>query len=153
QADLVAAGIPYAIDGPNGPLFADFHSLRHTFITNLANGGVHPKTAQTLARHSTITLTMDRYSHTLVGEQVEALNLLPDLSQANREAVRATGTIDAAPSEKNLASLGAPSAENRGKKLGENRRKTHENKGVAAAAPSDPRLARNLAENLALSER
>ena len=33
---------------------ADFHALRHTFITNLAAGGVHPKVAQTLARHSTI---------------------------------------------------------------------------------------------------
>ena len=39
-----------------------FHALRHTFITNLARSGVHPKTAQSLARHSTITLTMDRYS-------------------------------------------------------------------------------------------
>lgn len=39
---------------------ADFHALRHTFISNLAAGGVHPKTAQSLARHSTITLTMDR---------------------------------------------------------------------------------------------
>ncbi len=45
----------------------DFHALRHTFITNLARGGVHPKTAQSLARHSTITLTMDRYSHTVLG--------------------------------------------------------------------------------------
>lgn len=29
---------------------ADFHALRHTFISNLAAGGVHPKTAQALAR-------------------------------------------------------------------------------------------------------
>ena len=29
---------------------ADFHALRHTFITNLARGGVHPKVAQALAR-------------------------------------------------------------------------------------------------------
>lgn len=42
---------------------ADFHALRHTYITNLATAGVSPKTAQTLARHSTITLTMDRYTH------------------------------------------------------------------------------------------
>jgi len=27
--DLEAAGIPYAAEGPDGPLFADFHSLRH----------------------------------------------------------------------------------------------------------------------------
>jgi hypothetical protein len=39
---------------------ADFHALRHTYISNLASAGVHPKIAQALARHSTITLTMDR---------------------------------------------------------------------------------------------
>ncbi|MCG3139153.1 MAG: hypothetical protein HJJLKODD_03032 [Phycisphaerae bacterium] len=39
---------------------ADFHCLRHTFITNLISAGVKPHTAQLLARHSTITLTMDR---------------------------------------------------------------------------------------------
>src|SRR5262249_28816116 len=69
----------------------DFHALRHTFITNLANGGVHPKVAQALARHSTITLTMDRYSHTLVEEQSAALAALPDLTLCT-EAIKATGT-------------------------------------------------------------
>jgi site-specific recombinase XerD len=39
---------------------ADFHSLRHTFVTNLVNAGVAPKDAKELVRHSTITLTMDR---------------------------------------------------------------------------------------------
>jgi len=68
-------------------LVADFHSLRHTFISNLARGGVHPKVAQSLARHSTITLTMDRYSHTLVGEHADALAVLPDLSATGRQAV------------------------------------------------------------------
>jgi hypothetical protein len=32
--------------------YADFHANRHTFITNLGRAGVNPKTAQTLARHS-----------------------------------------------------------------------------------------------------
>jgi site-specific recombinase XerD len=32
---------------------ADFHSLRHTFVTNLVNAGVAPKDAKELARHST----------------------------------------------------------------------------------------------------
>jgi integrase len=40
-----------------------FHSLRHGFITYLVTANVPPKVAQTLARHSTITLTMDRYTH------------------------------------------------------------------------------------------
>ncbi len=78
---------------------ADFHSLRHTFISSLARGGVHPKIAQQLARHSTITLTMDRYSHTVIGELWDGLAVLPDLSpiKPERERQRATGTRDIAP--------------------------------------------------------
>lgn len=41
----------------NDGLFADFHANRHTFISNLAKAGVHPKLAQTLARHSTARST------------------------------------------------------------------------------------------------
>ena len=72
----------------------DFHAFRHTFITNLTRGGVHPKDAQTLARHSTIALTMDRYAHTARGSVAKALDALPDLSAptAERERRRATGT-------------------------------------------------------------
>jgi integrase len=63
RKDLEAAGIPYEVKGAAGSQFADFHSLRHTYITLLAKRGVHPKEAQALARHSTIGLTMDRYTH------------------------------------------------------------------------------------------
>jgi integrase len=89
RADLAAAGIAYRSEAGR---VADFHGLRHTFISNLARGGVHPKLAQQLARHSTITLTMDRYSHTLLGDLRGALAALPDLSGPAREAARATGT-------------------------------------------------------------
>ena len=41
----------------------DFPSLRHGFITYLVTANVPPKVAQMLARHSTISLTMDRYTH------------------------------------------------------------------------------------------
>ena len=78
-------------------LVADFHSLRHTFISNLARAGVHPKLAQSLARHSDINLTMSRYTHTTRGEQSEALAALPDLSIAAADELRATGTTDAVP--------------------------------------------------------
>ena len=40
----------------------DFHSLRTTFITNLARQNVHPRKAQELARHSDINLTMKFYT-------------------------------------------------------------------------------------------
>ena len=76
QVDLKAAGIPYC--DQNGR-YADWHALRHTFITNLARAGVHPRVAQSLARHCTITLTMDRYTHVLHEQEVDALSRLPDL--------------------------------------------------------------------------
>jgi integrase len=59
--------------------YADFHANRHTFITNLGRVGVHPKTAQTLARHSDIRLTMNVYSHTDLAEKTEAVRRLPGL--------------------------------------------------------------------------
>jgi integrase len=61
--------------------FADFHSLRHTFITNLGLAKVAPKTAQTLARHSSISLTMNIYTHISEGEHIEAINSLPSISR------------------------------------------------------------------------
>jgi hypothetical protein len=59
--------------------YADFHANRHTFITNLGRAGVNPKTAQTLARHSDIRLTMNIYSHTDLLEKTEAVRRLPGL--------------------------------------------------------------------------
>jgi len=107
RADLEAAGIPYRDESGR---VADFHSLRHTFVTNLANSGVHPKVAQALARHSTVTLTMDRYSHTYMGEQSEAVAALPDLSQTMAQEARATGTDGKAHLAEYLASEGGRSA-------------------------------------------
>ncbi len=66
--------------------YADFHALRHSFISNLARAGVHPKTAQSLARHSTITLTMDRYSHCLRSEERAALDSLPSVVPQRAES-------------------------------------------------------------------
>ena len=77
RSDLQAADIPYCDASGR---YADFHALRHTFITNLARSGAHPSAAQTLARHSTITLTMDRYTHTIPEQLTAALEKLPDLS-------------------------------------------------------------------------
>ena len=74
--DLAAASIPYQDD--SGRYF-DFHAMRGQFISLLAAGGVHPEVAQALARHSTITLTMDTYAHVLPQAQREALALMDDL--------------------------------------------------------------------------
>jgi len=65
--------------------FADFHCLRHTFITNLGRAKVSPKTAQTLARHSDISLTMNIYSHIDQDEQIQAINSLPSPEPRSEE--------------------------------------------------------------------
>ena len=39
-------------------------------------GGVHPKVAKELARHSTIALTMDRYTHVELDEMARGVNSL-----------------------------------------------------------------------------
>lgn len=74
RADLAAAGIPHVNDAG---LFADFRALRHTSITRLVQAGVHPKNAQVLARHSTITLTMDKYTHVSIRNTATALESVP----------------------------------------------------------------------------
>src|SRR5262249_47189692 len=43
--------------------YADFHALRHTYISRIVQSGASAKTAQTLARHSTVQLTLGRYAH------------------------------------------------------------------------------------------
>lgn len=44
-----------------------FHDLRHTFATLLlsVDGGVHPKIVQEMLGHSSISLTLDTYSHVI----------------------------------------------------------------------------------------
>lgn len=89
KADLADAGIVYVDDAG---LYADFHSLRHTTGSLLAASGVHPKVAQSIMRHGDINLTMSLYTHTLRGQESEAVKSLPDLSIPSKESLRATGT-------------------------------------------------------------
>ena len=99
RADLDAAGVPYLTDAG----IADFHSLRHTFVSNLAAAGVHPKVAQQLARHSTITLTMDRYSHLGLFDMTAGLSALPTIATSDANEHRATGTTATTPINSNLS--------------------------------------------------
>lgn len=69
-ADLARAGID-SRDAKGRVL--DFHALRHSFISGLVMSGVNPKVAQSLARHSTIALTLDRYTHLEDGAERAAL--------------------------------------------------------------------------------
>lgn len=56
-----------------------FHDLRHTAATLLLKENIHPKIVQNLLGHSSISLTMDTYSHIIQGinnEAAEKMNTL-----------------------------------------------------------------------------
>jgi integrase len=53
-----------------------FHDLRHSHATQLLSAGVHPKIAQERLGHSTITTTMDLYSHLTKTMQEDAADQL-----------------------------------------------------------------------------
>jgi len=81
-------------------LFADFHSNRHTFITNLEHVGVSPRKAQSLARHSDIRLTMGVYTHINLNDQSSAIELLPAPPEL-RPSTKAPGATVAGPAAAN----------------------------------------------------
>lgn len=54
----------------------NFHSLRHTHATLLLSQGIHPKVVSERLGHSTISITLDTYSHVLPGMQSAAVDAL-----------------------------------------------------------------------------
>jgi len=88
--DLRAVGIPVADD--QGRVL-DFHSFRHTFVSNLLRSGASQTVVKSLARHSTLVLSVDTYGHLEDGEDRVALRNLPKLDVGpEAEAFAATGT-------------------------------------------------------------
>ena len=78
RADLEAAGIAYSVDGSDGPEFADFHALRHSYLTLGGRSGIDLRTLQELAGHSTPLLTA-RYMHVRLRDVAGAVNKMPNL--------------------------------------------------------------------------
>ncbi len=72
--DLKKAGIPYKDAAGR---FADFHSLRKTFGTNLAKAGVPSRVAMTLMRHSDRRLTDKIYTDENLLGTWSAIDALP----------------------------------------------------------------------------
>jgi len=68
------------------PRSTDFHSLRHTCGAWLAMAGQHPKTIQSVMRHSTITLTMNNYGHLFPGSDVLAIAKLAAVMRGTNPA-------------------------------------------------------------------
>jgi hypothetical protein len=107
-------------------LFADFHSNRHTFMTNLERAGVSPRTAQSLAWHSDIRLTMGVYTHNGLHDQTTAIESLPappSLDPRNLSEIaemRATGPDDAEPCARKVPTVVSRGAENGAGRLASN---------------------------------
>jgi integrase len=53
-----------------------FHDLRHTAATLLLGGGVHPKIAAEMLGHTTVAITLNRYSHVTETMQREAAQVM-----------------------------------------------------------------------------
>lgn len=58
-----------------------FHDLRHTHASLLLKAGVHPKVVSERLGHSSVTITLDRYSHLLPGLQEAAAAKFDELVQ------------------------------------------------------------------------
>ncbi len=56
-----------------------FHDLRHSCASLLLAQNVHPRVVMEILGHSTITLTMNTYSHVLPQAQRDAIGLMDTL--------------------------------------------------------------------------
>ena len=69
KRELAKAGLPRV----------RIHDLRHTAATLLLTRGVHPKVVQDMLGHSTVTLTLDTYSHVTPSLHKEAADHMDSL--------------------------------------------------------------------------
>ena len=49
------------------------HTLRHTFATRCIENGMQPQVLKTILGHSSLSMTMDLYSHVLPDTKVEEM--------------------------------------------------------------------------------
>ncbi|HJB29107.1 MAG TPA: tyrosine-type recombinase/integrase [Candidatus Blautia faecavium] len=56
-----------------------FHELRHTFATRGLENGIPPKVMQELLGHTSITMTMDIYSHVLPNVKISEMQKIAKL--------------------------------------------------------------------------
>jgi integrase len=71
------------LTGPN------FHALRHANVSWQLREKVDPKTISTVAGHSRVSFTLDRYAHVMPGMKEDALQRVGDVLQRAREKLSA----------------------------------------------------------------
>jgi hypothetical protein len=83
------AGISHADDAGR---FRDSHSVRHSTGSLHGASRAHPKIVQAILRHSSIELSMNRYTHFFRGQESKAVANLSDLSLPSKEKQKAVAT-------------------------------------------------------------
>ena len=61
------------------------HDARHTHASLMLKQGIHPKIVQERLGHSSIQITLDTYSHVVLGIQQAAANRFDEIIISNRE--------------------------------------------------------------------
>jgi integrase len=69
------------------PATVRLHDLRHTATTLLLSKGIHPKIVQEILGHSTISVTLDTYSHVLPNMQEGAMRAMQEVMSVDDEGL------------------------------------------------------------------
>jgi len=81
-----------------------FHSLRHTFVSLCAAGGVPQSVVQSLVGHGSPAMTQ-HYTHIGIETAKNAVALLPDVTREPDQVTTKPGTVPAAPAQVDVAAL------------------------------------------------
>jgi integrase len=123
RRDLEVAGVAHATDDG----IADFHALRHTFITQVVAAGASIHEARKLARHSSPEITFRVYTHARLEDLSRTLASLPTIEgpSIDSAAVRRTGTDEA-------TVHGPPNGPLSSQKMGNSGKHRESNRGASA---------------------
>ncbi len=100
---------PLSVQGKGKQKFKrlTFHSLRHSFNSELANAGVHPEIRMRLTGHSSFNMN-DRYIHHALKPLEQAISTLPSFNDQPQQAMQTTNQPQAVPASKTPAEGSAP---------------------------------------------
>jgi integrase len=70
------------------PVDTRFHDLRHTCATLLLGKGVHPKFVKELLGHANIAITLDTYSHVILGMGDPTARAMEDAPEGEQPGVQ-----------------------------------------------------------------
>ncbi|MFP6689033.1 MAG: site-specific integrase, partial [Alphaproteobacteria bacterium] len=81
EPENLSRQFPIAVERAGLPRIT-FHGLRHSHATQMLTNGTHMKVASERLGHSSIGITMDLYSHILLGMQEDAAELVDSALRA-----------------------------------------------------------------------